>query len=144
MATCSTWLSLKDLSRISDMPTIDCLRTLQKKGWLNSNGTPTPSALEAGAAASTQGTNQVSNQSIWNAEICKKLLKKVVKKPIGRTVKIQQWTTLLEALEEGSASINATAEEMAEDLPCNLIREVNDQLALRGVTSFRVNEKLVA
>ena len=144
MATCSTWLNLKDLSRISDIPTIDCLKTLQNKGWLNSNGSPTQSAIEAGAAASNLETSQTSHQSIWNAEICKRLLKNIIKEPIGRTIEIQQWTTLLEALEEGSPSINATAEEMAQDLPCNLIKEVNHQLALRGVTSFRVNKKLVA
>ena len=57
---------------------------------------------------------------------------------------IEQWATLLETLGEGAPSINATADEMAKDLPQELIREVNIQLEQRGVTSFRVSEKLAA
>jgi len=51
---------------------------------------------------------------------------------------VDQWTQLLEALELGSPSINATADQMAEDMPRELVEDVNDQLAARGCT-YRVS-----
>tara|TARA_B100000029_G_C17032820_1_gene762880 strand:- start:196 stop:489 length:294 start_codon:yes stop_codon:yes gene_type:complete len=45
------------------------------------------------------------------------------------------------ALKEGSQSVNTTSEQMAEDLPRELIEDVNYLLAERGVT-FRVPCKL--
>ncbi|MEC7382221.1 MAG: hypothetical protein VYE16_04350, partial [Cyanobacteriota bacterium] len=72
-----------------------------------------------------------------NAKICKGLLEKSGYQPINRTLQVEQWAELLEALEEGSPSINATAEQMAEDLPEELVGDVNDQLAQRGC-HFRV------
>ena len=53
------------------------------------------------------------------------------------STQVEQWAILLEALQEGSPSINATPEQMAEELPSELIGEVNDQLAQRGCC-FRV------
>ncbi len=136
MAPCSTWLTLSDLSHLYGISPIHCIATLHKHGWSDPNGHPTQSAIKADVANTAQKPNKSSDQAIWNSELCKQLLDK--------TIEIQQWATLLEALEEGSPSINTTAEEMATDLPCNLIQEVNDQLAQRGVTSFRVPAKLVA
>ena len=40
--------------------------------------------------------------------------------------------TLLEAMEEGSASISTSTDQMAEDLPMDLIEDVNHQLSHRG------------
>ncbi len=65
------------------------------------------------------------------------LLEKTTLELTNRDRQIEQWAQLLEALEEGSPSVNATAEQMAEDLPKELIKEVNDQLAKRGC-EFRV------
>ena len=64
--------------------------------------------------------------------------------PNSRIKEIEQWTTLFEALEEGAPSINTTADEMARDIPQELIRSVNHQLAERGHTNFQVSEKLAA
>ena len=58
---------------------------------------------------------------------------------ISRTTQVHQWVQLLEALVVGSPSVAVTPEQMAEDLPQELIHEVNDQLALRGC-SFRVGD----
>jgi hypothetical protein len=55
-------------------------------------------------------------------------------------MKVEQWVQLLEALVEGSPSINATAEQMSEDLPEELVFDVNNQLAQRGCR-FQVTQK---
>ena len=52
--------------------------------------------------------------------------------PIKRSEQISQWVTLLEAMEEGSASLSTSTDQMAEDLPLDLIEDVNHQLSHRG------------
>jgi hypothetical protein len=51
---------------------------------------------------------------------------------------IDQWSQLLEAMQSGSPSITSTADQMAEDMPSELVDGVNQQLAERGC-SFRVH-----
>ncbi len=136
MALASPWLSLSDLSNIYGISAIHCERALQQNGWRDRHGRPTPGAIEAGAATTT-GFRQNSRTALWNAEVCKQYLEKTGYKPISKNVQIEQWTKLLEALYEGSPSINATAEQMAKDLPVELISAVNAQLAIRGC-KFRV------
>jgi uncharacterized protein YpbB len=55
-------------------------------------------------------------------------------KPVSRDQHVKQWVALLEAMNEGSAAINATADQMAEDLPAELVDDVNAQLSQRGCT----------
>jgi hypothetical protein len=50
---------------------------------------------------------------------------------------IDQWSQFLEAMQSGSPSIASTADQMAEDMPSELVDGVNQQLAERGC-SFRV------
>ncbi len=57
----------------------------------------------------------------------------------SRALQIEQWAQLLEALDIGSPSIDTTADQMAEDLPSELVPEVNNQLAERGC-HFRVKQ----
>lgn len=45
---------------------------------------------------------------------------------------IEQWTDLLETLLGGVAGVSTSAEEMARDLPGELVRPVNRELRLRG------------
>ena len=53
-------------------------------------------------------------------------------KRITRAQHVKQWVALLEALSEGSASITTTPEQMAEELPAELVADVNAQLSSRG------------
>ncbi|KZR68822.1 hypothetical protein PMIT1313_02446 [Prochlorococcus marinus str. MIT 1313] len=139
MAPSPSWLSLTDLGRIYGISAINCGRALQLQGLRDRHGRPTPGALETGAAHK-HGPQTPPRTALWNAKICKGLLEKSGYQPINRTLQVEQWAELLEALEEGSPSINATAEQMAEDLPEELVGDVNDQLALRGC-HFRVAHK---
>ena len=60
---------------------------------------------------------------------------------MSRSLLVDQWTQLLEALDLGSPSINATADQMAEDMPKELVEDVNDQLAARGC-NYRVSNRV--
>ena len=136
MAAFQTWISLTDLARSYGLSTIHCGRILERLGWRDRRGRPTTAALEAGAAQESCHKGQ-SRSSLWNREICGRELKTHGYKPMSRNQQIQQWTQLLEALQEGSPSINATAEQMAQDMPNDLVDDVNHQLASRGC-SFRI------
>ena len=50
---------------------------------------------------------------------------------------VEQWAVLLSALDEGSPSISTSADQMAEDLPGELVEPVNAELRLLGC-SFQV------
>jgi len=139
MAPSPTWLSLTDLGRIYGISAINCGRALQEHGWRDRHGRPTPGALIAGAAHK-HGPQTPPRTALWNGEICRALLEKCGYQPISRTMKVEQWVQLLEALIEGSPSINATAEQMSEDLPEELVFDVNNQLAQRGCR-FQVTQK---
>ncbi len=131
MAKLSTWLSIKDLGEIYGISSLNCGRTLQKQGWRDRHGRPTPSAIKAGAACNQLPRNP-QNSSLWNAKVCKAFFEKTGHQPISRKLQVEQWAALLNALEKGSPSIDATAEDMAKDLPKELIKEVNIELTQQG------------
>ena len=136
MAASTSWLSLTDLGRIYGISAIHCGRTMEQLGWRDRRGRPTATALELGAAMNS-GPHGQGRSTVWNREICGRELQAQGYEPMSRSVQIQQWTHFLEAMEEGSPSIDATPEQMAADIPCELVEDVNHQLAQRGCR-FRV------
>ena len=136
MAASSSWLSLTDLGRIYGISAIHCGRTMEHLGWRDRRGKPTPAALEAGAAMSS-GPHGPGRATLWNRDICGKELQARGYEPMSHGLQVQQWTQFLEAMTEGSPSIAATVEQMAEEIPGELVDDVNPQLASRGC-SFRV------
>ncbi len=138
MAPSTTWLSITDLGRIYGLSSTHCGKALQKRGWRDEHGLPTQGALEAGAA-STNGPHNHQGNALWNVDVCRGLLEKTCNGPLNRSIEIDLWVKLLETLNEGSPSINTTADQMAEELPADLVKEVNSQLAIRGC-DFRVNK----
>ena len=69
---------------------------------------------------------------LWNAELCANVLEQCGYRPVTRSERISQWTDLLEAMTAGSPSITTTADQMAEELPTDLVEDVNHQLSRRG------------
>ena len=107
-------------------------RALQQYGWSDEFGQSTPEALEAGVVNSAN--SHCSQQSaLWNADVCKPRFAQTGYQLMSRTTQVDKWTELLHALEEGSPSVNATPEQMTEDLPNELVIDVNNQLAKRWV-----------
>ena len=142
MTLSSTWLSLSNLSRIYGISALNCEKTLQQHGWRDCHGHPTSQAIKVGASF-LNGSKTPPHKTLWNEELCRQLFEKTGYKPISKTIQIELWVKLLEALQEGSPSIDTTAEQMAEEIPSELIEEVNDQLARKDV-AFRVSAKLTA
>ena len=138
MAT-PTWLSLNELGQLFGISSTHCGRALDRLGWRDRHGRPTPAAVEAGAAAAS-GSNLQSRLGTWNSKVCAAQLQSQGYKRITRAQHVKQWVALLEALSEGSSSITTTAEQMAEDLPADLVADVNTQLSHRGC-HFRATAK---
>ena len=136
MADNSSWLCLAELGRIYGISAFHCGRILENHGWRDRRGRPTPAALEAGAASSV-GTHGQGRHVFWSRSLCTELLNSNGYTPISRSLQVEQWTQLLEALQLGSPSISATADQMAEEMPNELMEDVNHQLKVRGC-SYRV------
>ena len=129
--TSSQWLTLSDLGRRFGLSAKHCGHALDHQGWRDCNGHPTQAAITAGAAQ-RHNTHHHSPSNRWNADICATLISSHGHHPINRSEQVAQWVTLLEAMEEGSASVSTSPGQMAEDLPLDLIEEVNLQLSHRG------------
>ena len=129
--TTTQWLSLSDLGRRFGLSARHCGRVLSHEGWSDRSGHPTQAAMTAGAAQQ-HNNHHHSPSNRWNADICAAVLSTHGQRPIKRSEQVSQWATLLEAMEEGSASISTSTDQMAEDLPIDLIEEVNLQLNHRG------------
>ena len=110
---------------------------LEQQGWRDRRGRPTPAALEV-KAASCAGPHGQGRTVFWSRAICAELLESKGYTPMSRNVQIEQWTQLLEAMQQGSPSITATPDQMAEEMPKDLVDEVNHQLQVRGC-SYRVS-----
>jgi hypothetical protein len=52
--------------------------------------------------------------------------------PLAQRTLVEQWAELLWAMKQGSAAISTSAEQMAEDLPGELVEPVNQQLRVNG------------
>jgi hypothetical protein len=132
------WLSLTDLGRLYGISAVHCGRLLSEAGLRQGNGAPSTNALRQGLAY--QHHPQSPNTSaVWNAQGCSPLLQEQGLQPMAQHQLVGQWADLLVALVQGSPAISTSAEEMASDLPQELVRPVNLELQQRGC-SFQVQQ----
>ena len=136
MGNSTTWISLNDLGRFYGISAIHCGKILNQRGWRDRRGQPSAEALKVQAARHL-GPHGQTQSVVWNQELCGGLLEANGHQPVSLSRQIDQWSQLLEAMQSGSPSITATAAQMAEDMPNELVDGVNQRLAERGC-SFRV------
>ena len=130
MAT-SNWVNLHDLGRSFGISARHCGRMLEQEGWRDRHGHPTPAALDVGAAE-PRAPHSKGRSALWNVELCTIVLERQGHHPLSRDQHVNQWTDLLEAMADGSPSITTSADQMAEELPPDLVDAVNQQLNRRG------------
>ena len=130
------WLSLTDLGRIYGISAVHCGRLLSEAGLRDGSGQPTRHALRNGYAI--RGHQPHSHgPTQWHRSHCQMVFQRAGLEPIQRTTLVQQWAQLLSALTEGSPSISTSADQMAEELPGELVEPVNAELRTIGC-SFQV------
>ncbi len=135
MKSHSSWISLNELSRIYGISETMCGIALENQGWCDQVGNPTNGALTAGAACLKNFPRSLSKKALWNPMVCKEALQKE-----QESLKIERWAQLLETLEQGCPAIITTTEQMAKEVPDELIDKVNIKLTNNGC-DFQVRKQ---
>jgi hypothetical protein len=105
---------------------------LIEAGLRDAGGRPTEEALRLGLARpGGQGLHR-GRATLWQQKGCQAVLEDGASTRPGRPTLVEQWAELLWALKQGSPSISTSAEQMAEDLPRELVGAVNRQLQDKG------------
>ena len=141
MATAPTnpWRSLTDLGRLHGISAVKFGRLLNRAGLRDASGQPSSQAITEKLAYGHHG-DQPGRQTFWHQERCLRLLEQQGLLPRRPSSLVEQWAELLSALFAGSPSISTSAEQMAEDLPRELVGAVNSQLKARGC-AFQVKAR---
>lgn len=133
------WLTLTDLGRIYGISAVHTGKLLVAAGLRQANGEPSRQALSAGLAWQQHPGHH--HQALWNRQGCAPHLERQGLEPQQQRTIVGLWADLLTALQQGSPSIAVSAEEMAGDLPTELVAPVNRELRERG-SSFQIHRPL--
>ena len=130
------WLSLTDLGRLYGVSAVQTGRILVAAGLRERSGEPTAEALRQGLAVMGPPRHH-HHSALWSRQGCASVLERDGLMPMAQRSLVSLWADLLSALQLGAPGISTSAEEMASELPQELVRPVN--LALRQLgSSFRV------
>lgn len=131
----SDWLSLTELGRLYGISAVQTGRLLVLAGLRSREGEPTALALREGIALCPHPGDH--HQALWSRRGCSAPLERQGLELQQQRSLVGLWADLLSALQQGSPSICVSAEEMADDMPQELVRPVNRELRQRGC-SFQV------
>ena len=129
------WLSLTELGRLYGVSAVHTGRLLVLSGLRTPGGEPTDRALGEGLALCPHPGDH--HQALWSRQGCAAHLEAQGLEPLRQRNMVGLWADLLSALQQGSPSICISAEEMADDMPQELVSPVNRELRQRGC-SFQV------
>jgi hypothetical protein len=133
------WLSLTNLGRVFGMSAVRAGKILCAAGLRSPSGEPTPAALSSGLAQHQHPAHH--HQALWHRQRCAPHLESLRVRPQTERTMVRLWADLLSALQQGCQWIDATVEEMASEIPGELVSPVNEELQQRGC-DFRVTPPL--
>ena len=131
------WLTLTGLGRLYGISAVHCGRLLSDAGLRDSDGQPTPRALQD-KLAYQRHPQHGGRHALWQRQGCSAILEASGLVPMQQATLVEQWVALLSALDAGSPSISTSAAQMAEDMPKDLVDPVNHRLRAIGC-SFQVS-----
>lgn len=134
------WLSLTDLGRLYGVSAVHAGKLLHAAGLRQAGGEPTPEAIASGLALKQHAGHH--HQALWHRQGCAPHLERQGLEAQKPTNLVSLWADLLAALQQGSPAIATSAEEMAGEMPRELVRPVNRELRQRGC-SFQVTAPVV-
>ncbi|MFY8148981.1 MAG: hypothetical protein ACOVNL_07155 [Prochlorococcaceae cyanobacterium] len=135
-STAVEWLSLTDLGRIYGISAVQTGRLLVAAGLRESNGEPSAEALTQGLAV-TGPPRHHHHSALWSRQGCGPVLERDGLLPMAQRSLLGLWAELLSTLQRGTPGISTSAEEMATEVPLELVRPVNQALRQLG-SSFQV------
>ncbi len=131
----SEWVSLTQLGRIYGISAVHTGKLLCASGLRSIDGEPSPKALRAGLAQRQHPGHH--HQALWHLQGCATSLEGHGMVPQKQRNLVALWADLLSTLQQGCPWISVSAEEMADDMPQELVKPVNQELRQRGC-SFQV------
>lgn len=134
-APLSEWLSLTELGRLYGISAVQAGRLLALSGLRERDGQPSERALREGIALCPHPGDH--HQALWSRQGCAAPFERQGLELQQQRSLVGLWADLLSALQQGSPAICVSAEEMADDMPQELVRPVNRELRQRGC-SFQV------
>lgn len=134
-APANEWLSLTELGRLYGISAVQTGRLLVLSGLRSREGEPTAIALRDGIALCPNPGDH--HQALWSREGCAAPLERQGLELQQQRSLVGLWVDLLTALQQGSPAICVSADEMADDIPQELVLPVNRELRQRGC-SFQV------
>lgn len=123
------WVSLGELGRPYGLSAMEIGRLLVQVEWRDVNGEATIRALAKGVARRLpSGQN---HPAIWHRKGCDHWLesRRLVRRQPDR---IGLWAELLNVLDQGEPAIAETAQEMALEIPSELVSSINAALRSKG------------
>jgi hypothetical protein len=134
------WVSLAELGRCQGLPATHVARRLAEAGLRQASGEPTATALAAGLARHRHPVQP--SRPLWHRRGCAAHLEQQQQEPRLRQQLVALWADLLTALQQASGSVTDSAvEEMAAEIPSELVKPVNRELRQRG-SALQVRARL--
>jgi hypothetical protein len=130
------WLTLTEIGRVYGISAVHIGKLLQASGLRQLDGRPSPEALRTGLAHRRHSSP--NGQTLWSRQGCAPFLERQGLQPRRQRQLVDLWADLLSALQQESAAVAITAEDMAEEIPADLVAPVNLKLREQGC-SFQVH-----
>ena len=134
------WLTLTEIGRVYGISAVHAGKLLQSAGLRQLDGRPSPEALRSGLAHRRHSSP--SGPTLWNREGCAPHLEQQGLQPRGQHQLVDLWADLLRELLQGSAAVAISPDDMAEEMPADLVVPVNLRLKEQGC-AFQVRKKKV-
>ncbi|MFI0403487.1 MAG: hypothetical protein ACH34U_11325 [Cyanobium sp.] len=133
------WLTLTEIGRVYGISAVHTGKLLETAGLRQRDGRPSPEALRNGLALRRHSSP--SGPTLWNRQMCAPHLEQQGLQPRGQRQLVDLWAELLSALQQGSAAVAISPEDMAEEIPADLVAPVNLKLQEQGC-AFQVHKSL--
>lgn len=134
------WLSLTQLGRMFGVSAIFTGKLLVSAGLRTADGEPTAKAMAAGLVRRQHTSHR--HQLLWQRQGCSSILESHGVKQQDQPNLISLWADLLSALQQGCPWVCVSVEEMATEIPHELVTPVNQELLQRGC-DFQVTAPLL-
>jgi hypothetical protein len=131
------WLTLTELGRLYGLSAVSTGKLLQAAGLRQLDGRPSPQALRQGLAF--QRHTSPSRQTLWDRQGCLTHLERQGWKPLRQRPLLELWADLISDLMQGSPAVVMSAEDVANEVPDELVAPLNRRLRERGC-SFQVRQ----
>ena len=133
------WLTLTEIGRLYGISAVTTGKLLQGAGLRQLDGLPSPEALRLGLAHRRHSCP--SRQTLWNRQGCAPHLERQGLRPQRQRQLVDLWADLISDLQQGFPAVVMSAEDVAEEVPAELVAPVNRRLRERGC-SFQVRPPL--